>query len=228
MRDILLTKTKFLQFHRCSAMFWFSEHKPAVLSEETIDGYAQRLIEQGFQVEEMVKGLFDNPVHIRSKGQEAVAETKRILQKHTEATFIQAKFSNGSFFAAVDVMEWNSLLDAWDIYEIKASSSKDVTKEEHLIDATYQKLVLEACGYNIANVYLVEVDKTYVRHGPIDIKKLFKISEITTEAIERSFDVRNQMDAALEILSKDEEPAECQCRYLARKNHCRAFDYLYP
>ena len=66
----------------------------------------------------------------------------------------------------IDILQWNDLLNGWDIYEVKSSSSQLDTesgkrKEEHLDDAGFQRILLQRLNMRVANVYLIQLNKTH-------------------------------------------------------------------
>lgn len=133
----------------------------------------------------------------------------------------------------IDVLQWNDLYQAWDIYEVKSSSSQQdqdqgKRKDEHIDDAGFQRILLENLGMRVASVYLITLNKEYIRQGDLDIEQLFNIDEITDQLIEQEETLQFDIDQAYQMIHSTTEPTDCDCRYKARKKHCGAFQYLYP
>ena len=223
-----ISKTDFLKFYECSSYFWFYKNRKEVLTEKQRDPFAERLIEQGQHVEVKVRELFPEGKMVYTYQEEALADTKRLLEEGAKTIF-QASFQHDGLFIMCDVLIWNELFNGWDLYEVKSSSATDTTskKEHHLIDATFQKLVLDASGLKVVNVYLIELNKEFVKDGEIDLDELFIQSEITTEIIDREKLILADINHAKNILQA-EQPTKCDCRYKGRSRHCPAFNYLYP
>lgn len=224
----IISKSDFLKFYECASYFWFWKNRKEVLTERQLDPFAQRLSEQGQHVEVKVRELFPEGVMINTYGEDAVADTKRLLDEGVKTIF-QASFLHDNRFIMCDVLVWNELFNAWDMIEVKSSSSTDGQrkKEHHLIDATFQKIVLEAAGLKVVNVYLIELNKDFIKEGDIELKKLFIESEVTTEILKREPEVLADLQHAENILKAD-QPTSCDCRYKGRSRHCQAFNYLYP
>jgi len=216
-----------MSYQACKSNFWFYKHKPEVLTEIKVDEFVESLKLQGMEVENFAKKLFPDAVEISSRGEIAALETKDLI-KNGEKELFQASFLVDDLFAAVDVLIFNDLYGGWDLYEVKGTTSKDVKREEHYIDATFQKIVLEKAGYKVNNVYLLEVNKEYIKAGAIDPNQLIAQSEVTTEILEREEQIKREIIDARSLIRQKTEPKKCDCIYLSRKNHCSAFEYLYP
>ncbi len=67
---------------------------------------------------------------------------------------------------------------AWDLIEVKSTTE---VKDIHLQDVAFQKYVYEGAGIRIRRCFLMHIDNSYVRHGDISAKELFKRQDITRE-----------------------------------------------
>ena len=223
---MITSKSDFLSFNDCSSYFWFNKKKPDIVPNSKEDLFEERLKAQGQIVELVARGLFSEAILIKEFGIEAVKETKELLDKGHRA-FFQATFEFDGLLTMTDVLLWNDMYQAWDLYEIKASSSNDSKKDIHLIDASFQRIVLKGAGIRVANVYLIELNRDYYLQEELDIDKLFTISEITTEVIDIEDGVKADIQAAKSLLGQP-EPKDCSCKYNGRSRHCQMFPYLYP
>lgn len=223
-----ISKSDFLKFYECSSYFWFWKNRKELLTERILDPFTQRLIDQGEHVESKVRELFPEGVMVHTYQEEAVADTKRLLEEGNKTIF-QASFLQDGLYIMCDILVWNDLLNAWDLYEVKSSSATDQSskKEHHLIDASFQKIVLNKAGFQIANIYLIELNKEFEKDGEIDLEKLFIKSEITTEIFEKEELIKADINHAKNTL-KGSQPDSCDCRYKGRSRHCQAYNYLYP
>jgi hypothetical protein len=222
-----ITKSDFLKFIDCPQDFWFSKKRPEVRTSSTPDEFTLQLMLQGIEVENEVRKLFPGGKYIMGKNQHAAEETAQLIADKTPTIF-QATFLVDGLLTKVDILQYNDLLDAWDIYEVKATSQSQKSLKKYLPDITFQKIVAEKAGLKIANVYLIEVDKTYVKKGDLDLDVLFIISERTTEVLEKEQEIALSINAAKQVLANAIEPTSCACIYKSRKNQCASFDHLYP
>lgn len=100
-------------------------------------------------------------------------------------------------------------------------------KDNHLIDACFQKYVLQNCGYNISKVSIIHLNKDYVRQGEIEISELLKITDVTEELEVLYPEVVNGINGALKFINKKTiNHSDCVCRYNTRSNHGDCFSYF--
>jgi len=227
-----LTKSDFLKYKQCASFAWFIKNKPNILTDQVIDPFVQGLIDQGAEVEEWAKKLFPDGVSVRAFNEAAVATTQELIRAGKKTIF-QATFADDELYAMIDVLQWNDLFQAWDIYEIKSSSSQEDRetgrpKNEHIDDAGFQRILLQRLGMRVANVYLIQLNKKYIKAGDINVKQLFTTEEITDQLIELEAAHNIEIADALKTIHSRSEPTSCDCKYKARKKHCGAYRHLYP
>ena len=227
-----LTKSDFLKYKECGSNAWFIKNNPEVLVNQEIDPFVQGLIDQGAEVEQWALKRYPDGVHVRAFNDTAVATTQRLIAEGKK-TIYQATFSDGELYAMVDILQWNDMYQAWDIIEVKSSSSQldqleGKRKNTHLDDAGFQRILLQRLEMRVANVYLMELNKEYIKEGEIDIDRLFSIDEITDQLIELEEPLTAEIADAYSAINSTIEPKSCQCRYKARNRQCAAFPHLYP
>ena len=193
----------------------------------------------GNQVEECARGLFPNGFLVERRSAGAQELTKKLISEKTPVIF-QAVFSTDKFLAATDVLSFNEKANAYDLYEIKMSSTEEEDedgkvkvnrkKEEQFeYDLAFQTNVLELCGLKINKKYLVRLNKNYVKYGDFDFDKLF-IKEDKTEKIDILKSVAlSEMGSSYDYLSQMDQPdGACPCYYKGRSAHCTTFNFLNP
>ena len=221
-----ISKSDFLIFKECSSFFWFLKYHKERLAIHSPIPFEEQRKHQGKEAELYARNLFNGGVLVQNHEISALKLTTALIKSNTEVIF-QAAFKYNDLMAITDIIIWNSEYQAWDLYEVKGSSSKEIKKETHLIDVTFQKIVLEGSGLNLSNIYLIELNKDYIREGDIQVDELFQISKITTEVLELEDQVSRDIEEARRLLHLP-EPNSCECRYKGRSKHCSAFPYLYP
>jgi hypothetical protein len=225
MRSII-SKSDFLKYQECSSFFWFWKNDPEVLADEVEDPFTKRLKDQGYAVEEFARNLFPEGKLVVGKQREAANRTSDLIDEGQKIIF-QASFLAEDLFASCDMLRWNELYGGWDIIEVKSSTDKDRKKNEHILDAAFQRMVVEKAGLKVVNAYLLELNKAFYKEGAIDPAALFSYTEITTECVELEDEIIADINAAKNLLAKG-APSECSCKYKGRSRHCRAFRHLYP
>lgn len=221
-----ITKSDFLTFLDCPSDFWFLKKFPIVRTETVPDEFTRQLMLQGQEVEHEVRKTFPGGKYIFGDNVQASEQTRKLIIERT-ATIFQATFLVDGLLSKVDILQYNKLLNAWDMYEVKATSQSDKSWKKHLPDMTFQKIVAEKSGLKIANVYLIEVNKTYVKMGDIDLDELFVISEKTTEVLDMEEQISVNIYDAQVMVSITTEPSSCDCKYKSRKKQCNSFNHLF-
>ena len=221
-----LTKSDYLRYRDCPSSLWFHKNAPHLLAAEKEDPFVDRLKGQGYKVELCARQLYPQAILVTGKPEQAAAKTQALIASGAQQLF-QASFMVDGLFASCDILLYNDLLGAWDIIEVKSSTSTVKKKAEHIYDVAFQRLVAQSAGLRIANVYLLELNKEYTLYGEPDLAQLFQQSEITTECINREAQVKLEAETALSLLGQP-QPTDCSCKYKGRSRHCRAFSYLYP
>ncbi|MCX6757250.1 MAG: DUF2779 domain-containing protein [Candidatus Nomurabacteria bacterium] len=243
----LLTKTDFIMYRECPNNVWVKIHEPKEYSKFEISEFEKSLGVIGNEVEELARGMFPNGQMVRGRGDDAIELTKKIISERVDTIF-QAVFATDKYLVATDVLKWNQEAKAYDIYEIKMSSTtgededdeeendkpKKVNKKKELqyeYDLSFQVNVLEMCNVLINKKYLVRLNKEYVKTGALDFtqNQLF-IVEDKTEDVEKLMPIAQvEMEQADLYLSQTKAPSSpCPCYYRGRSSHCTAFTYINP
>ena len=209
---IMISKSDYLKYLNCPTFFWFWKNDKTVLSEDKDDSFADRLKLQGYDVELFARNLFPGAKHVTGKLQDASDATVKFIEDGVRELF-QASFLVDGLFASCDILVWNDLFGGWDIIEVKSSTDKDRKSKEHIIDAAFQRVVLEKAGMKVVNVYLLELNKEFYKNGEIDPNDIFNTTEITTECIELEQKIlADILDAKALLISAN--PLECSCKYI--------------
>jgi hypothetical protein len=242
----LLTKTDFILYRDCAKNVWVKCHKPEEYAKFEISAFEKALGVMGNEVEELARSLFPDGYLIERRSDGAQELTKKLISEHHPVIY-QAVFSTDEYLAATDVLKWNDKANAYDIYEIKMSSTDDEDEEEtedvkpkkvnrkkeeqYEYDLAFQTNVAKLCGVTFNKKYLVRLNRNYVRMGRLDLEKLFEITD-KTEVINDTFQsiVMTNMIGAIEYLSDPKEPVgNCTCYYTrGRSAHCTSFSISNP
>lgn len=194
----MITKTDFLTYLDAPRHLWALKHNQ--MDDADIDVYLQHLLDQGYEVEGF-----------------AMNYLKEYLMPQCHADMddvqIQPTFIDGAFEARTDFLLKKN--GHWDMYEVKSSSK---VKKEHIYDAAFQYLVFSK-GYNIGNVYILHLNKEYVKQGAISLPDLFVIEDITKEVKKIREEVLHLRKEAFMVSETDDmddtlaciRPKACPC-----------------
>ena len=242
----LLTKTDFILYRDCSNNVWIKWHRPEEYKKFEVSAFEKALGVMGNDVEERARNLFPGGCLIEKRSAGAQELTKKLIDEHHPVIY-QAVFSTDEYLAACDVLKWNPEANAYDIYEIKMSSTDDEDDEEdedgkpkkvnkkkelqYEYDLAFQTNVAKLCGVTFNKKYLVRLNGSYVRIGKLDLDKLFEITD-KTEIINDTFQsiTMTEMVGAYSYLSETKEPVgNCICYYTrGRSAHCTSFSISNP
>lgn len=223
-----LSKTNYLVYRDCPHNAWVKVHKPEVYHAEPLSVFEQSIIEVGNDVDVRARALFPGGVLIR-RGD--AAGTAELVAARTEVLY-QPVFETERYTTACDMLVWNGATHAYDLYEVKASTSGEDRKAKddlYAHDIAFQALVLRANGVPLGRLHLVRLDSSYVSDGTLDLARLFTQEDFTAQAEAIMEKVAAEMDAAHDLVQLALLPdPPCACIYKGRSSQCTTFDYVNP
>ena len=129
-----------------------------------------------------------------------IKDTNKALENEN-AIITEASFNVNNNFCSVDILK--KVGNTFEIYEVKSSTSvHDIYKE----DISYQVYVLNSGGYKVSKACIVHINKNYVRHGKLELNKLFVIEDVTDIANSKQEEVKNKILEINKVVEKDKEP----------------------
>ncbi|MCX6717408.1 MAG: DUF2779 domain-containing protein [Candidatus Taylorbacteria bacterium] len=187
------------------------------------------IIESGNEVDTLARGLFPNGILVEDKDDTKL--TKNLIEKRTPIIY-QPVFETSKFKMISDIFVWNGDVGAYDVYEVKASNSGENKKQKDEIyanDLAFQYVVLKENNIPINKLYLVRLNKEYVRGVELDLNGLLTKEDFTEKVKNIIEVVGSDMDTAFDIVFQKEEPyGECKCMTRGRSSHCTTFKYSNP
>ncbi len=143
------------------------------------------------------------------------------------AVLYQPVIETERFTIAADIMVWNEASGAYDLYEVKASTSGDDKKakdELYTYDIGFQAEVLREAGCPWVGSISCGSTASYVRGETLDIDGLFTREDFSDRVAVISGPLRAEMETAYQALSQAQQPASpCGCIYKGRNSHCTTF-----
>lgn len=229
-----LSKTDFVLYLECPKNAWVKKNLPEVFKSYPLTEFEQSIIEKGPEIETWAKKLFPGGIETSSDISTALEETNNLMQGETPIIH-QATFFADGYLAKVDTLKFNEQNGLWDIYEVKADT-KDVRKSKIRIpDLFFQKTVLKKAGVKIGNVFLVNLNKEFIKKGDINPFELFKFVSLENLVLECELkgdwelQLIEQMEQAKKCIFRMKEgDVNCSCIYQCRANHCTTFAYSNP
>lgn len=219
-----ISKSNYVSFKACPRYLWLFLNK----KEEYIeDPKAEKHIEEGKEVGALAKQYFNNTFDTTSTKEDGsldfenmIGLTNQYLLEGKE-TIAEATFSQDDLFCSVDLL--HKVDGGYEIYEVKATTG---IENEHLIDAAFQKAVLQKRGLNIVKVYILHLNKEYRRKGNLDLNQLFVAEEVSFKPLflQTLQEIKNDIVDIKALLGMKLEPKaifSANCKECPFKNYCQ-------
>jgi hypothetical protein len=171
-----LSKSNYLIGLACPKRLWHEINRPEMIGEESIE--QKEIMKQGKIVGEHARRLYPDGRRIERHADPAITNQRSLLALKERKPLFEAGFTYNNAYALADILlpaEGNS----WYLIEVKSSGQ---VKDEHLLDAAFQKYVYEGAGITIRRCFLMHINTRYVRRGELELDKLLVQEEIS-EAI---------------------------------------------
>ena len=205
-KNILISKSKYVAGLQCIKYFWYLINNPEAIPP--FDEVTQFRFQQGHDVGNLAKSLFPGGVEI-AHGIDIEAELVRTREltnllspagdaanTSTRYPLFEPVFTYKNAFARADILE-PSGTDAWNIIEVKSASSiKDINKH----DISFQKYCYEGAGLKIDKCYLMYLNRSFIKNGPIDPHKFFAMDDVTAEAELYKANVEQNINIMLKVM----------------------------
>lgn len=175
MESKMISKSSFIRGMQCHKSLWLHLNQPEE-RDETRESQ-QQIFDIGHNVGELAQQLFPGGIDA-SRGDhslvhEAITYTAELIN-NGQTVIYEAAFSDGETLCYMDILVKEP--DGWAAYEVKASTQ---VKDYQVKDVAFQYFVITRSGLPLKRVSLVHVNNQYVRHGDLDIRKLFAIEPMT-------------------------------------------------
>ncbi|HNX89656.1 MAG TPA: DUF2779 domain-containing protein [Paludibacteraceae bacterium] len=175
MESKMISKSSFIRGMQCHKSLWLHLNQPEE-RDETSESQ-QQIFDIGHNVGELAQQLFPGGIDA-SRGDhslvhEAITYTAELIN-NGQTVIYEAAFSDGETLCYMDILVKEP--DGWAAYEVKASTQ---VKDYQVNDVAFQYFVITRSGLPLKRVSLVHVNNQYVRHGDLDIRKLFAIEPMT-------------------------------------------------
>jgi hypothetical protein len=196
-----ISKSKFLWGLQCRKLLWTAYNAKDLIP--ATDAQTQAIFDQGHEVGELAKQLFPGGIEIDNDAKDfgtILAASKQAL-KHRRPLY-EAAFSYQGGYARVDIL--NPVDDdAWDIVEVKSSTS---VKDVHIFDLAFQAFVYAGAGLKIRRCFLLLINSDYVRHGEIDPSELFQQQDVTDQVSAMSRQIEKRLEEMFGTIHLPDQP----------------------
>ena len=217
------SKSRYTTFRACDKALWLNTFKPELA---VIDSNTQARFAAGTEVGELAKGLFGPFEDMTVRKEDGHLDYKAMIEKTQDAiergvkNICEAAFSYNGNYCAVDILR--KVKGGYSINEVK--SSTDPYNEVYAWDVAYQEYVLTNCGIKVKGTNLVCIDNSYVRHGELELDKLFLVTDIS-DAVDAELPyIEDNLKDAKQVLEGSEPGNDIspECNY---PYPCAFWDY---
>ena len=215
-RQLLLSKSRFLDGLQCSKKVYLGLHSPKLASPP---GIAQQAIfDQGTRLGELARCRWPDGILVAApyfKHDQAVDDTNRLLADPSVNVIFEAGFSEVGARIRADVLVRVEGESTWDMIEVKGSTT---AKPIHDADIGIQSIIIEAAGIKLRKKMLLTVDNGYVYDGvQVDTQKLFKLHDRTEQVTAAAPGTRSTLRRMQEVVAgpvpKIEPASHCHVPY---------------
>lgn len=199
-KSLYLSKSRYCCAVQCPKMLWLKDNKPELFDNDVLN---DSILETGNEVGDLAMGLFGPYTEVPYGNlSDMVERTKELLEEKTPV-ICEASFSFDGCFCSVDVLVKKR--SGFVLYEVKSSTE---VKDVYLDDVAYQYYVLTNCGLKINKTRVVTINNNYIRHGELDLRRLFHIEDVTEDAQKRYNLVEQNINQIRLYMEQETEPAK--------------------
>ena len=111
-------------------------------------------------------------------------------------------FETDVFATACDILKWNDAADAYDLYEVKSSTSeaKKDKNELYTYDLAFQSEVLARCGVPLGRLSIMRLNTHYERKDELDLDQLFASEDFSERVAKVKRSRGSDMELAYNLL----------------------------
>lgn len=214
----MLSKSRYTRGCNCQRSLWLYVHKK---EEQVIPEATQAVFARGTSAGELAQNYFPGgklAVLEDFPGYASAKRTQDFISQGIE-TIYEATFIYDNTLVAVDILHKQD--GKWHLYEVKSTNS---AKPEHIKDVGVQYYVAKGSGLDIADAFLMHFNRDYVRHGDIEVNKLFIPESILGEIVSIQDEIKAKIPELIEMLNR-EEPIIAMGEQCNKPYHCDFNDY---
>jgi len=198
-----ISKTDYMMYLKQPAWLWLKKYDPTKLPP--LDPNTKAVFDTGNLFEKYAQKRFPNGVLLGFNNYDEYVTLSRRTQYSLEIgvkTLFQARFEAGQLTCVTDIIDVVGEQEV-NLYEIKSSTS---VKPDHEYDMAFQMIVLERAGFIVNNIFIIHVNRDYVRNGDIDPLGLTHVADIT-DAVKAKKQVTEQnIKGVLNVLTMHDIP----------------------
>lgn len=202
MKINILSKSTFIRGLQCHKSLYL--YKNRYFLRDKTPPEQQAKFKRGTDVGKLARELFPGGIDVSPptpfQYAKAIEQTKKLISRN-EPVIYEASFSFNGVLVALDILEHRD--GKWYGYEVKSSLS---ISETFLNDAALQYHVIQGCGIELADIFIIHMNKDYVLHGELDLQQLFVTQSVLKEVSLRQAMVRQEIESQLKVVVLSKSP----------------------
>ena len=208
----ILSKSTYIKGLQCEKALYLTKKHPYLRDRLSIEQRAkfQRGTDVGILAHQYFPGGVNMAPNSPSQFPKKVVETMQNLNNPAVNVMYEAVFQHNDTLVMVDLLVRDG--DQWRAIEVKSSLRLSQT---YYNDAALQYYVLNGCGVPLSDFMLMHLDGDYVKEGPIDVKRLFKLVSVIDFAKEQEPIIAANVDRLKNVVALPHAPQ------VAVGPHCR-------
>lgn len=213
-----ISKSKYCNGVQCKKMLWLDKY----CYDEKGEVDNQSILDNGADVGILAKDLFGDYIDIEFNQDlsKMIKDTLSVIENNDYANITEASFCYKDNFCSVDILR--KINDSYEIYEVKSSTE---IKDIYLDDISYQYYVLNNLGYKISKASIVYINNKYIRHGKLELDKLFNLDNVTDIVLEKQKEVEKNIQEINEYMTQENEPNDDIGIHCIKPYECPFFKY---
>lgn len=197
-----LSKSSFIRGLQCSKSLYLYKYFYGLrdkLSPETLSKFSR-----GHSVGLLAQQLFPDGINLKPFSHQQYANSAERTKENIlngANTIYEAAFSHNDVTVFLDILHFED--GHWHAYEVKSSAE---VSETFIMDASLQYYVIENSGIDLASFEIIYLNKDYVRHEHLDIKKLFCFHDVLQDIKNNLQFIQTKVEEFKMLLSNKEVP----------------------
>ena len=201
---MIINKSKYCAFCQCPKMVWLKKNK----NEEYVSDSAalDRMASSNeiCQLQRAVFGRFTDvteKVTDKNNTEQLILKTTELIKKGVKV-LCKPSFQFDDCYCVVDMLKKEQ--NGYSLFRTKSSTTAN--HHAYMVELAYQKYILQKCGINVVSVNVINVNTNFKFKGVLNLKKLFKITNVD-ELVNLEFEtVETNIKNLKEVLELEVEP----------------------
>lgn len=215
--SVSISKSKYVAGLQCPKLIWTHYNDRDVIPEP--DAAKQALFDTGHEVGDLAKLVYPDGIEVPLSRDLAATTAATLDLLKQRVPIFEASFQFDGGYCRADILV-PAADGAWDLYEVKSGTS---VKDVHVEDIALQVELIEGSGVKLDRLYLMHVNRTYVRSGEIDPHQFFHAEDVTERARALRPEVATRLAAMHETIA-GERPETSIGEHCFRPYDCDLWD----